>query len=323
MKLTNLSLIIALVFACLLGIHNMKISEIENRRFVDSYYSRQLKNAAEDAASKLKKSISLNESGLFTEAEIRPEEIFSEFFKVLSYSLNLKTDEDRIHLQAHFPILAIIEDDGMVLSSIQSYEDKGYHYSERIIMPKIPFYFEDDGIIYYPKLSGEIELIYKEEDVWKKEYGTPAMLLSLPYRTKRLRFLEANDIDQKLRKIIAEQISDIISLELKRLIELTGNNREGYDFYLPPNTNEIASQIEEASLIAFMQGYRPGGGRDINIICKQRLDIKKSDFFVGFELSGVKYYSREGAPIPDNIEILEAFSNEIEAVKAGYYKYDY
>lgn len=321
MKLINLSLIIVLVLACLLGIHNFKISEIENDRYVEAYYSRQLDRAAEDACNKLKKSVSVVENGLFTEAEIRPEEIFNEFFKSLSLSLNLDSNEDRLYLESHFPILALIEEDGIVLSSIRDYEEDGYQYRSRIIMPKIPFYFIDEDIVYFPKLSGEVEVVYREDGVWKKEYGKPSFLTELAYRTKELNFLKQPDIDKKLRLIIAGQISDVISLELERLIKQGEEARENYDFYLPSETDEIAKQIDEASLIAFMQGYRPSGKKKIDLVCRQRLDIKKSDFFVGFVLNGIKYYTRDGDKAAESQEIVEAFSNEIDAVKAGYHRY--
>lgn len=322
MKLINLSLIIVLVLASILGIHNFKMSELENQNYVEGYYKRQLSNSALDACSRLKRSVSLAEEGLITDTEIRHEEVFSEFFKSLSLGLNLSTDEDRIYLESHFPILAIIEDDGIVLSSIRAYEEDGYQYRSRIIMPKIPFYFTDADIVYLPKLSGEVEAVYLEDGSWRREYGRPGFLLSLPHRTKELDFLKQTDIDKKLKKIISEQISDVISLELERLITI--NREEGltYDFYIPSETNEIAKSIDEASFLAFMQGYRPNGRNPLDLICRQRLDIKRSDFYVGFIEGGVKYYTREGEELPSSIEILEAFSNEVEAVKAGYYPYE-
>lgn len=321
MKLIKLSLIAVLLLACLLGIQNYKISEIENRGYVMAYYRRLLDHAAEDACNKLKKSVSVVENGLITETEIRPEEVFDEFFKSLSLGLNLRTKEDGLYLESHFPILAIIEDDGIVLSSIRDYEEEGYSYRSRVIMPKIPFYYSDGDIVYFPKLSGEVEAVYREDGSWKRECGKPDFLTQLPYRTKELKFLEDPDVEKKLKGIISEQLSSVLSLELERLIALNKEYGLSYDFYIPAETSEVAKKIDEASFIAFLQGYRPKGGEKIDLVCRQRLDIKKSDFYVGFIINGIKYYSREGSKLPPSVEILEAFSSELEAVKAGYYKY--
>lgn len=321
MKLINLSLITALVFGVLFGIHNFKISELENNQYITDYYKTQIENAAEDASYKLKTSVSIVENGLFTETEIRHEEIFDEFFKLLSLSLNLNTEEEISILKNHFPILAIVEEDGIVFSSIRVYEEEGYHYKKRIVMPKTPFYFEDKGVFYFPRLSGEVEVLYLDEGIWKEEIGTPDYLLSIPDRSVKLEFLEQPEIEKKLKTIIAEQISEKISLELERLNKTTGDELKSYDFYLPAETYTLAEKIQSASFVSFLQGYRLNGTYDIDLSISQRLRIESSDFFVGFEMNGVKYYCREDYSLPEGTELIEAFSNEIEAAKAGYYEY--
>lgn len=322
MKPISAALIFLIIYAAISGITNYKISVEEDRIYCEIYANKIVESALFDAAFKLKKSAHIERGGIVSESEIDHKEIFETFIEQLARGLDMNSDEEKIALARRIPVLAIIEDDGIILYSLKKYEKDGFTYEERILMPKMSFYLEDDDVVYFPKISGEVAAVYKENGAWMEETASIEDLINRPFRTKELDFLKRTDAGKILRKTISEQISDIISSELANFSDIFRDGRGGYDYYLPPETNEIADKIDGPSILVLIQGLKFKSFDDINIVSSLRLDVSDSDFYVGFKIDGIKYYAKESDDLPEGTRLIEAFSSKIQAIKAGYYSYE-
>ncbi len=327
MKLTNIAIIFALITAVFFGIDNHRMSQIEDMEYVDRYYKKVLQNASEDAASTLKKRAMLNSQGLISSSEIEPEEVFNTFFRSFSLSLGIGGREEVLEIYKYFPVIAIIEDDGIILNSYKEYTVGENTYINRVIKPKLNFHFINDGVVYYPKLSGKVTCLYYESGVWREDTGYPEELIKTPFKKNELTFLKRPNIDVEIKKIIAGQISDIISEEITTHKKAIKNSLNGFDFYIPPETDGLTRAISGPTFIAIMQGYRPFdksnylNERVIDSIGLSRLEVANSDFYIGFLENGIRYYTKASEAEGHLDNRIEAFTSEIAAVKAGYYKW--
>lgn len=322
MKLTSIAVVFAMIVAAVFSISSYRISQLEKSSYVDRYYKKALENAASSAASTLKKRAAIYAGGIVAQSEVEPKQVFDTFLKSFAMSIGRESEKDLLDLQKYFPVLAIIEDDGIVLSSYREYESNGDHYSKRLISSKLAFSFEDNGTIYYPKLSGKIGCLYLENGNWVEENGSVESINSNPYREKRFEFLERADAHKEIKNRISQQISELISEEISRHRLETKLGTQSYDFYLPPNTNDLVKSIEAPTILAIMQGLSTDAGISTDCVSLNRLEVSMSDFYAGFVMNGVKYYAKDGDSILQENELIEAFSSQRAAVKAGYYKWN-
>lgn len=327
MKLTSTSVIFSFIVIAFISINNYKISQAEDRFYYERYYKKVLEKSTEDASNELKKKAVLDIQGLISEAEIEPSEIFETFFRSFSMNVGLEAEENYLNLSKNFPVLAIIEEDGITLSTYKEYSADGNSYINRIIKNKMKFYHYDNDVMYYPRISGEVTCIYFENGNWIEETGTVEELLNTPLRTKKLNFLEEEDIEKKLKNIISEQISEVISEEIYNHRISLKESQRAIDFFVPGETDDLIKSIKGPTFIAIMQGYKPfdktGAPKSlsINSISLSRLEIQSSDFFVGFIKNNIKYYTSADNKKYYEGSSVEAFTSEQEAVKSGYFKW--
>ncbi len=323
MNINKIAVIFTIISASLLSIHSYKIKEIEYDKYLSIYYNRILENASDDASFKLLNSKKIYSDKIAIDSDINPNEVFESFFKSLALSLGKYSEEDIEELKKYFPLLCVIENDGIVLNSFRNISQGGNSYSKRITMPKMNFYFVDDNIIYYPSLNGELTVIYKYKGKFIEESGYPEKLLKRPNRSVELKFLKQANIEKILKEKIFKQISKLISYEIERHENEMQKSGFKYDFYLPKEYEELDSYISSSSFMAIMQGYPINKKKHCNINNISKIGLTKSKFYLGFIENGIKYYSDDKNPEIQNKNFIEAFSNEESALKSGYFKWEW
>ncbi len=321
MKLTSFSVIFAIIASVILSFNAYKIRTLKNDEYLEIYNKKIIEQASSDATSTLKKSAEIYGGSIITSSELNPELVFNSFFKSLCLSLSIYSDYEKEDIKKYFPLLCLIENDGISLSSYVEIKNSDGVFAKRILMPKYRFFFEDNGIIYYPSLSGEITVLYEENGLLKEESGKPKDLLNRVNRTVDLDFLKESNIEELIHYKIQEQISMLISEEIERHENEMAKLGFHYDFFLPKEYENNAFEINSPCFIAIMQGYPLGKNKRSNTMNICKMDIKNQGFYAGFIENGIRYYLSVSDDRIKDKTLIEAFTDEFSALKAGYYKY--
>ncbi len=322
MRLTSFAVIFAIIFAVIFSMINFEMRELEENAYLEIYNKKIIEHATNDATFNLKKSAEIYGNSIITSSEIDEKLIFDSFFKSMALSMGMNSDYDIEILKRYFPLVCLVENDGIVLSSYVEIKNEDGVFLKRIIMPKYRFYFADESIIYYPCLNGEITALYYEDGILKEENGCPENLVNRPNRTVKLSYLEQDDIKEIMKEKIRLQISSLISEEIERHENEMSKLGLHYDFFLPKEYEENSFAINSPCLIVLMQGYPLNQRVKSNTMNICKMDITQSDFYFAFIENGVRYYMSNSNPEVEDKEIIEAFTDEMSAVKAGYFKYE-
>ncbi len=321
MRLTSFSIIFSIIFALMLTFTSYQIKELKYNEYLEIYNKKIIEHASSDACSTLKKSAQIYGGTIITNSEIDANVVFDTFFKSMSLSLSRVSNYDKEELKKYFPLLCVIENNGITLSSYVEIKNNEGVFQKRIMMPKYRFFFEYDDIIYYPCLNGELTVLYNENGLLKEESGSPKELLNRPDRTVDLTFLKQSNVEELIQFKIQEQISKLITEEIERHeIEMAKLGLH-YDFFLPKEYDNNAYALKSPCFMTIMQGYPLSQSKKANTMNIYKMDIKDQGFYAGFIENGVKYYTSVNNPTLDNKTLIEAFTNELSALKAGYYKY--
>ncbi len=322
MRLNNISVIFALIFSVVFSMINFEIRELNRNEYLEIYNKKLIEHASNDATFVLKKSAEIYGNSIIIDSKVDAKLVFDSFFKSLTIQMGKNSKSDIEKLKKYFPLLCLVENDGIVLSSYIEIKNDDGVFIKRMIFPKFKFFIENKGIIYYPCLNGEVTVLYEEDNVLKEESGYPEDLLARGGRAISLSYLEQDNIQEIINEEIRLQISNLLTEEIERHEKEMAKMGMHYDFFLPEKYTEDSFYIDSPCLITLMQGYplSPRTKSNTMNICK--MDIKKSDFYSGFIENGIRYYLPNSDPSLNAKTVIEAFSNEISAVKAGYFKYE-
>lgn len=321
MRLTSFSVIFAIILAMIFSVSGFEIRRLKQAEYLEIYNKKILEHASSDACSTLKKSALVYGGSIVVSSEIEAENVFESFFKSLSLSLGISDKGEKENLKKYFPLLCIIENNGITLSSYVEIKNSEGIFLKRVILPKFRFFIEDDGTLYYPTLSGEVTAVYEENGTLREESGTPQNLLERGGRDKDLSLLKQENVEELLYHQIQEQIVMLINEEIERHeIEMA---KQGlyYDFSLPNKVLDNSFEITSPCFLVIMQGYPLSLGKRSNTMNITKMDIREQGFFAGFIENGVKYYLPLSDPHLKSKELLEAFTDEFSALKSGYYGY--
>ncbi len=321
MRLTSFAVIFAIIASIILSFNTYRIREFKDDEYLEIYNKKIIEQASSDATSTLKKSAEIYGGSISTSSDLDPELVFKSFFKSLCLSLSIYSDYEKEDVKKYFPLLCLVENDGITLSSYVEIKNSEGVFAKRIIMPKYRFFFEHDGIVYYPTLSGEVTVLYEEDGLLKEESGKPNELVNRINRTVDLDFLTESNIEELIHYKIQEQISMLISEEIERHENEMAKLGFHYDFFLPKEYENNAFEINSPCFIAIMQGYPLSKNKRSNTMNICKMDIKNQGFYAGFIEDGIRYYLSASDDRINDKTLIEAFTDEFSALKAGYYKY--
>lgn len=321
MKLSSLTVLFSLIVATIFLGTEFKMRELKRNEYLEIYNRKILEHASGDACTSLKSSAEIYGGSIATSSEIDANLVFDTFFKSMNLSLGIHSDAAKEDIKKYFPLLCVIENDGVTLSSYIEVNSADGVFAKRVVLPKYRFYLEHHGILYYPTLSGEVTVVYSEDGLLKEESGTPERLLQRPGRTIEPEFLKEPNVNALMQAVIREQISQLISEEIERHEREMAKLGLRYDFFLPEGYDS-ALEVNSPCFIALMQGYPLyGSGKACNTMNLTKFDIDLQGFYGGFVEDGVKYYLPLSDPKASGKSLTEAFTDEFSALRSGYYKY--
>ncbi len=321
MRLTSFAVISSLIAYLILSTSSYQLRDLEYREYLEIYNKRIIEQASSDARSTLKKSAEIYGGSIVTSSDIDAKLIVDTFLKSMNSSLGNQSDYAKEDLKKYFPLLCVIENDGITLSSYIEIKNSEGVFQKRILTPKYRFFMIDKDIIYYPTLSGELTMLYDEDGLLIEESGTIDDLINRPNRKTVCPLLKKENIKEIFQDSIRKQISSLITEEIERHEREMAKRGFYYDFYLPKYFEESTFHINSPCFIVIMQGYPLGKNLRSNTVNICKMDIKNQGFYGGFIENGIKYYMPASNSNINNKTLIEAFTNEFSALKAGYYKY--
>ena len=293
MKITDLALIFIAISLPIIIVVYVNVSYTIKAEEQEIYYKKIINSAVNDAANQMKEVESIDPeidygySGTQNnKVSINANIAIETFFRSLYNNFGIIGNDSAEHfLQTFIPAVAIIDYNGVYISSQENYSDNGTQKIEHVLKPKkyytYSYYIDNssnikDGL---PLTMSNVKSVHTVEFTMddsithrgaKKSGGT-----WVNYDTKTFYIKDRNNngdltnggnlsnvetwLEGKRKQVIIDTIVKEMAFAVNKANSYARNIGINYDFVFPTTTEEeMASAIEDVGMFAFVQGLSVG-----------------------------------------------------------------
>lgn len=314
-RLNKYIIIFLIIILSIFFVDNMRIQSLQNEQFYRIYLCNVIDNAMVDAAN------SINVTGdryrEISVSGINPYEVLTKFFESIAFSLGYN-HEDINEFKNYIPFILLMDGDGFYIYKLDE-----FNYSAEIahrLYPKEYFSYMDGDAMYgfdvdfnidiYDKSDKSLVLSVNAKNVQEVErYGEHYELLREPKLIEKMKLL----MYQQLEDSLNEAMNSHHSLAAKKGIFY------GFEWNYDVEKFDIFNQKNAMAIL--IQGLPMMGNTTFEYVAFNRFEVTRGEFVYGFIRDGIRYRSKRH-PEEMGYELIEIFSNDREAARAGYYLYD-
>lgn len=250
MKLTDLGIIFACVFACFLTVWGLNTAQLNTISNLNIKYNQAVDNAVTDA---LYMFVELDDGEGIT---YNIEESKEQFFRTLGINLNMNVEIEKNRLEEYVPILCYLMPEGFYIYHNKYTTDKAKtNIREYTISRLYNYYREDKDYEYCFTLSDEIWI--RDKDTMEVYQGNPEELAQYC----DINFLKDKKEFEAIKKsVVVESITYKIQSYANEHNLYGENFGIEYEITIPDSEDELwVRTVEEPGILAFVQGIPYGG----------------------------------------------------------------
>lgn len=318
MKITNWSIIFALLFISFIFIIRVKDEHVTKANDLSLRYDTALTAAVEDSAKMLLLNTQQEyESGYHSPKfmKVNRTEAIDAFFKTLT--LNFGNENESVTqgiIKGYIPLILIVDYKGFYVYAMDEYRNAE---NELITdMKEMPFqaysYRDKQGNLLNFTLDDYVIAYDKSQDKWMEGFREEiAGQLNIPLLKDQVLFEDVR------RSTILNAIQDQTEYYINRHNTYAKRFGITYTFTLPIISEEDwENTIDDVGLISFIQGYPLGEKYTYNNYALGGSRLIKKASIQTTTLNGIKYYYREDCEYSYSVE--EVFTSAKDAAKKGY-----
>lgn len=285
MKLTNLAILFFILEISVFAILDIRTNNLTAVTYKDIEYDKALDSAVDDGV------IGLMELDSRRNLLLNKDTAVIQFYESLFANFGVignKRLENR--LKGYIPIILVTDADGFYIYYSDTYLSNGEKLLRERWSEKIPYFHEDDRLIYHFTLGPYITIYEKRSNlIYEGDYHD--LRASFPGS-----ILEDDELfDITRRSAIINAIENKMNFYINRYNQIAGQFGITYQFWLPGiDKTDWYRTIDDISLLVIFQGYpyTAAGSDTYNRYSLGGARIKKSRTYYITEENGRKYYHR-------------------------------